>query len=658
MQQLSIEGRVLSERTVSVPSDTTARLSLPLVRTVSSGTLRLSGPQGHSAVVVSWSDPVLVRRRTVGELTRIARGALAQYGWKGIGRRLVLPDPSRVELAAYHRWLEAQAPTPEQLAGWREEAAGWTGAPTVTVVTPLHNTDAAALRACWQSVSTQLYERWQWSVCDDGSTAPETRAVVDEIVRSGEARISVKRLPSSRHISEASNAAIADATGEYVAFLDHDDVLAPDALFHMVRALRDSPGLDLLYSDEDKLDEAGQRCEPAFKPDWSPDLLRSYMYTCHLTVIRRALLERLGGFRTGFEGAQDYDLWLRASEHTDAVKHVPRILYHWRKGPNSTAASTLAKPEALGHSRRALLEHLQRRGVGGTVEPGVRPGLWRVRYDVIGPPMVSIVVPTDGGRVRPGRSGNLLVECLQSLVKRTAYRGDLEIIVAHNGTVPDAAIACLRNVRHRVVAAPQLSPFNFARKLNFAAGLAEGEHILLLNDDIVVQEPGWLMAMVEHSQQADVGAVGALLRYPDGRLQHVGMLLGVCGVAAHAYHGAPGDTTGYLSSVLTVRNYSAVTGACLMTRRRTFEALGGFDEDLPIDFNDVDYCLRVRQLGLRVVYTPYAQLVHHEAGTIGPRVQATSEVQRFRERWRDVIANDPCYNPNLTRNRPDWTFGD
>jgi hypothetical protein len=439
--------------------------------------------------------------------------------------------------------------------------------------------------------------------------------------------------------------------------LDRDDTLAAEALWAMARCLRDRPDLDLLYSDEDKLDEVGQRCEPAFKPDWSPDLLRAWMYPCHLTVIRTSLFKALDGMRAGFEGAQDYDLWLRAAERTTAIGHVPQVLYHWRKSPTSTASSTFAKPEGLACSRRALEEHLARRGLDGHVEAGARPGLWRVRVRLRERPLVSVVLPTDGGRMRDGGDGNLLLDCLDGLVNRTSYR-PIEVIVAHNGQLPAGIEARLATVAHRIVRAPDCRPFNFARKLNHAAAYAEGSYLLLLNDDVVVQHADWLEAMMELAQDAEVGAVGPRLRYPDGRLQHVGLLLGVCGVVAHAYHGAPADTDGYLPSVLTVRNYSAVTGACLLTPRSVFETLGGFDEAFPIDFNDVDYCLRVRQTGLRVVYTPHAELVHHESGTIGPRTQAGVEVGRFRERWAQVLDRDPYYSPNLTRHSPDWGFGE
>ena len=521
----------------------------------------------------------------------------------------------------------------------------------------MHDTDPQALRECWVSVRGQIYPHWQWCLCDDGSTLPKTLEVLQEIVDSGDPRIRLTRLPASRHISVATNTALTLATGTFVALLDHDDTLAPEALWAMARHLREHPTDDLVYSDEDKLDEIGQRCEPAFKPDWSPDLLRAWMYPCHLTVIRRSLLDALGGMRIGFEGAQDYDLWLRASERTQAIGHVPKVLYHWRKSSTSTASSTFVKPEGLARSRRALEEHLQRRGVDGRVEPGARPGLWRVRLALRDRPLVSVVVPTAGGRLRDCDDGSLLLDCLVGLVGRTAYR-PLEIIVAHDGVLPPGVDQLLASVPHRIVHTQAGGPFNFSRKLNDAAVHATGAYLLLLNDDIVVQHVDWLEAMLEVAQDPEVGIVGPRLRYPDGRLQHVGLLLGVCGVVAHAYHGAPSDTDGYLSCVLTVRNYSAVTGACLLTRREVFEQLRGFDETFPIDFNDVDYCLRVRQLGLRVVYTPHAELVHYESSTTGPRTQSGLEINRFRDRWMHVLDRDPYYNPNLTHNRPDWGLGD
>ncbi|MBA2356670.1 MAG: glycosyltransferase, partial [Acidobacteria bacterium] len=242
---------------------------------------------------------------------------------------------------AYTAWVQHHTPAPAELEAWRAEAATWTE-PVISILTPVHDTDPDALRECWQSVTAQLHTRWEWCICDDGSTRADTRQVLNAIAASGDARIRLARLPVSRNISIATNTALASARGDFVALLDHDDTLAPDALYAIARHLRGHPDHDLVYSDEDKLDEVGQRCEPAFKPDWSPDLLRAWMYPCHLTVIRRALLEALGGLRAGFEGAQDYDLWLRACEHTEAIGHVPQVLYHWRKSPTSTASSTFA----------------------------------------------------------------------------------------------------------------------------------------------------------------------------------------------------------------------------------------------------------------------------------------------------------------------------
>jgi len=650
--QRSPVGAVLASANLELG---TASVSVRLALADADGSSIELPPASTGGTALVWEAPTLLRRRALGELARLTRGAVAQYGWRGLPRRLLL-TPTRDDGRAYLAWVEQHHPDAATLATWRDEALAWPDAPIFSVLTPVHDTDPQALRECWQSVRAQVYPHWQWCLCDDGSTLPETLQVLKEIVDSGDPRIRLTRLPASRHISVATNTALTLATGTFVALLDHDDALAPEALWAIARHLREHPADDLVYSDEDKLDEIGQRCEPAFKPDWSPELLRAWMYPCHLTVIRRSLLDALGGMRVGFEGAQDYDLWLRASERTQAIGHVPEVLYHWRKSSTSTASSTFVKPEGLARSRRALEEHLERRAVNGRVEPGARPGLWRVRLALGDRPLVSVVVPTAGGRMRDRDDGSLLLECLDGLVGRTAYR-PLEIIVAHDGVLPPGVEQRLASVPHQIVHTPVNGPFNFSRKVNDAAAHAEGAYLLLLNDDIVVQHADWLEAMLEVAQDPEVGVVGPRLRYPDGRLQHVGLLLGVCGVVAHAYHGAPADTVGYLSSVLTVRNYSAVTGACLLTRREVFEQLGGFDETFPIDFNDVDYCLRVRRLGLRVVYTPHAELVHYEASTSGPRTQAGFEIDRFRERWAQVLGRDPYYSPNLTRHSPDWGFG-
>jgi GT2 family glycosyltransferase len=381
------------------------------------------------------------------------------------------------------------------------------------------------------------------------------------------------------------------------------------------------------------------------------------MYTCHLMILRTSLARELGGFRRGFEGSQDYDLVLRVSERTDRIHHVPQILYHWRKIPGSVAASGLAKTWAIDAGERALQEHAERTGLDAVVVPGPGPGLFRIRHRIAGTPLVSIVLPTAGRtRVIGDRTIDLLVNCVSSVVKKTTYQ-NYELVIGDDGELPEATAAYLASVTQapiRRLHFPQPDGFNYGRKLNFIASHARGEHLLLFNDDTEIISGEWLEAMLEYSQQEAIGGVGAKLLYPDGRIQHIGIVTGVSGMVAHAFHGHPGSTPGYGASAQIVRNYSAVTAACMMTRRELYERLGGFDVRFQFDFNDIDYCLRLRRAGYRLVYTPYAELYHLEMATWGARPWHAEELEYMRQTWADVLANDPYYNPNLTREYPDY----
>jgi len=410
-----------------------------------------------------------------------------------------------------------------------------------------------------------------------------------------------------------------------------------------------------VYSDEDKLDLAGARCDPYFKPDWSPEHFLACMYTPHLLMARRSLVQDVGGFRAGYEGAQDYDLLLRMSERTAQIHHVPHILYHWRKLPQSTASAGDAKPWAMDAGHRALEDAMLRRGVSAEVLPGAATGLYRVRFRIEGEPLVSLIVPTTG---RPRRIGGARVDTLRMLVRsvrqKTSYPRYEFVIIADNGEVSDEVRRALEASTHRIVPYQPGASFNFSHKINVGAAHAAGTHLLLLNDDIEVIDSGWMTAMLEYSQQREVGAVGGKLLYPDGRLQHIGIILGVTGGAAHAFHQHGGASPGYASSAVSVRNYSAVTAACMMTRREAFDSVGGFDESLAVDFNDVDYCLRLGKAGFRIVFTPFATLYHHESASFGPRVQSAKEQELMRARWAGVIDNDPYYHPELTRDFSDY----
>jgi GT2 family glycosyltransferase len=562
--------------------------------------------------------------------------------------------PSAEEAATmYARWVEASSPSADRLAALAAEVTALPHQPLISVITPVYNTDPRWLRACVESVRRQVYPNWEHCLCDDASTSPETAAVLREL--EGDPRIHIVRSPKNGGISAATNAALAEARGEFIALLDHDDELTPDALAEVVRWINDHPETDVVYSDEDKLEPSGDRCEPFFKPDWSPEHFVHCMYTCHLFVARRALVAEAGGFRKGYEGAQDYDLLLRLMERTSNIGHIPRILYHWRKLPESTASAQAAKPWAEDAGRLALEDYVRRRQLEASVLPGGAMGLFRIKRRIAGNPLVSIVMPTAGAlKDAGGVPTDLVAQAITSLVRHTTWKNYELIVVADQAGLQPSTLRALEGTRHRVLTHRAAGPFNFSRKVNEGVAAAEGDHVILFNDDLEVIDGDWMTSMLEYSQDPAIGAVGAQLLYPDGRLQHVGMLLGVNGIAAHAFHQHPGTLAGYFGSVIGPRNYSAVTGACLMSRRAVFLEVGGLDEIFPVDFNDVDYCLRVRRAGYRIVYTPYARLFHHESASFGARQQDPAGIAEMKRRWHKEIERDPYYNSNLTREFPDY----
>jgi GT2 family glycosyltransferase len=539
---------------------------------------------------------------------------------------------------------------PSELRRLRREAEGFAYRPLISVVMPVYDPEIRWLERALDSVLAQAYERWELCVCDDRSTDERVPATLSRYARLDD-RIRVVRLEENAGISGASNAALSLATGEFVALLDHDDELSPDALFEVARVLQEHPEADLIYSDVDKIDERGDRVDPNFKPDWSPDLLLSANYISHLGVYRRSILGEVGAFREGFEGAQDYDLVLRFTERADSVHHVPKVLYHWRMAEGSVAANSKNKDYIAARLRRALAEALERRGLAGTVEDGLLPNRLRVRLEIRGEPRVSVVIPTRD-------NVSLLRRCIGSIEGRTTYP-NYEVLIVDNESADPETLAYLASTPHRVVRFE--GEFNYSRINNFGVSLAEGEYVLLLNDDTEVVSEGWMEEMLQHAQRPEVGAVGAKLLYPNGRVQHAGVVTGVGhpwmpGIAVHSHQHYPSDSPGYVGALGTLRNYSAVTAACMMVRKSLFEELGGFDEEnLPVSFNDVDLCLRMRQGGYSVIFTPHAVLYHHESVSRG-RDWNREEFLHMRERWGEVLDNDPFYNSNLATGSADFNL--
>lgn len=537
---------------------------------------------------------------------------------------------------AYEAWWDAHPLEERAQAALRRHAAQLPYQPLVSIVMPVYDTDPEVLRAAVESVLSQTYPMWELCAVDDASTSAATRAALDELATSDD-RMRVQRLEVNQGIAGASNAAIEMAKGTFIALLDHDDSLSPEALFEVVTLLNEEPDLDFLYSDEDKIDLDDRRTMPFFKPSWSPHLHLGVNYVTHFAVYRKSLVGALGGFRSGFDGSQDYDLSLRATERTRRVGHIAKPIYTWRMVPGSAAVTHDAKPYAIDAAHRALTDALDRRGIAGRVERGLVPGTWRPRFDVARPPLVSILIPTRNGHA-------LLERCINSIVQRTTYR-HFEIVIVDNGSDDPETLSYLRSLDARVVLYPYR--FNYARQMNLAVTVADGEQVLFLNNDIEVVTPGWLDSMVELAQQDDVGAVGARLLFPNGRPQHEGVFIGFGGGSAGNV-----DFGDYFGLGRMIRDATAVTAACMLMRVEAFHAVGGFDERLRVAFNDVDLCLRLRQRGYQVVYTPYAELYHAESASRG-KLHPTEDEAFFVRRWGSPGAfRDPFYNPNLDPIRP------
>jgi len=566
---------------------------------------------------------------------------------------------SRYPYNVYELWVRDNRLTDERRKRILEDIKSFTYRPTFSLIVPVFNTDQRWLRHCLDSVTNQLYQDWELCIADDASTDPTVRVVLEEY-RARDSRIRVVYRLENGHISAASNSALDMATGEFVALLDHDDEIAEDALYENAALLNAHPDSDMIYSDEDKMTEAGERHSPFFKPDWSPDTFLSHMYTSHLGVYRTTLVRGIGGFRVGFEGSQDYDLVLRLTEKTEKIYHIPKILYHWRTIHGSTSLTHYSKNYAYKAGLKAIQEALDRRGEGGWVEhvPNY-PGQYIAHYPVIDSPLISIVIPT---KDQP----RMLDRCVRSIFDKTAYH-PFEVLVVDNGSVLTETLALFTSWKNRYpdrLAVVRLDvPFNFSRLVNEGVRWSKGALVLLLNDDVEVLSERWLEEMAGQALRNSIGAVGAFLFYPDRTIQHAGLILGIVGPANHAHRYAREDSHGYFGRLIVVGNYAAVTGACLMVKRQLFMEAGGFDEELAVAYNDVDFCLKLLKKGCRNVVLPQVRLIHYESGSRGSdrtgdnRVRLGNEVGIMKNRWAAMIENDPYYNPNLTREREDFTLG-
>ena len=522
------------------------------------------------------------------------------------------PKPDVEQDHCYQRWVsEYDTLNDGDRAAIATHISEFAHRPLISIVVPVYETKRNDLVEMIESVREQIYPHWELCIADDASTEAHVAQILEGF-RAKDSRIKVTYRAENGHISAASNSALEMARGEFVALLDHDDVLAPHALYMVAHAINGNPKTDLFYSDEDKLDESGCRCDPYFKPDWNPELFYSQNFINHVAVYRTELIRALGGFRLGFEGSQDYDLALRVAAATRGpIVHIPHVLYHWRLFSGAGTFSSTQLDRATTAARRAIAEHLASVGQPAEVTDA-GGGYHRVIHQPPDPwPLVSVIVPTRD-------HADVLTPCIMGLLEDTDYPS-LEIVIVDNGSSEPATEEFFAKVEQRgvrIVRSP--GPFNFSRINNVAAREATGQILLFLNNDVSVIHRSWLKEMVLHAVRPGIGAVGARLLYPDGTVQHGGVALGIGGVAGHVHVKAPGDAPGYFGRLRLVQEISCVTGACMAVPKTVFEQIGGFDEEnLPVAFNDVDLCIRIRAAGYRIIWTPYAELYHWESKSRG-----------------------------------------
>ena len=559
------------------------------------------------------------------------------------------------ESEKYAYWWKKNQATAKELK--EQTAHRFAYEPKISIVIPLFNTPEKYLKELIDSVVAQSYGNWELCLAD-GSTSPKTGAYIKKHYNS-EGRIVYRKIEENLGISGNTNFAISMGTGEFIMFCDHDDVVAPNALYEMVKVINEKPKTDIVYTDEDLINSDGTvHSSPRFKPDFNFDFLRSINYICHIFLVRKSLIDRVGMLRKEFDGAQDYDFILRCCEQTEHIAHVPKVLYHWRAHDNSTAGNPESKQYAVDAGKRALEEHYRRMGYEAVVENTGIFIVYRTIMKVQGNPKVSVIILNKDHRED-------LEKCVVSIEEKTDYPNYEIIVVENNSELPET-FAFYEELQRRysnVKVVTWDGPFNYSAINNYGAEYATGDYYLMLNNDIEVISPGWMSEMLGYCQREDVGIVGAKLYYSDDTVQHAGVDVGVGGSAGHVLTRFRKGETGYFGRLVTIQDTSAVTAACLMIKKSIYQLIGGFDEEFVVALNDIDLCLKVRALGQLVVFNPYAELYHYESKSRGfedtpeKKARFKKEIKRFREKWGEILSKgDPYYNPNLTLVRGDCSI--
>ena len=575
---------------------------------------------------------------------------LKHYGIKEFWIRL--HERFEPEEVPYGPWYEAYVPDEETLN--RQRKRKFLNAPLISVVVPAYHTPPLFLRQMLDSLVAQTYGGWELCIANGSPDDKEMEAVLEEYEKR-DSRIRHENLKENLGIAENTNAAFRMAKGEFIGLLDHDDLLAPNALYEIALALEKNPEADVVYTDEDKVTtDLKEYFQPHLKPDFNLDLLRSNNYICHFFTVRREIVEQVGGFRKEFDGAQDYDFIFRCTEEARKILHIPEILYHWRTHKESTADNPASKMYAFEAGKRAIEAHLKRTGTDGEVSHTPDLGFYRVKYPVKGEPLISIIIPNKDEK-------ESLEACLKSIWEKTTYK-NYEIIVVENNSTSDEIFRYYKEISKKGVRLLRWKKeFNYSAINNFGAAHAKGEFLLFLNNDVTVITPDWLTELAGLCQRKEVGAAGVKLLYPDNTIQHAGCVIGIGGIAGHMFVDMPANRTGYLHKASLLQDMSAVTAACMIMKKQVFDQVGGFTEELAVAFNDVDLCLKINKAGSLVVYDPYVQLYHMESKTRGAE-DSKEKVRRFqteieymRCHWLDILKNgDPYYNKNLSLTK--WNY--
>ncbi|PPK83567.1 GT2 family glycosyltransferase [Lacrimispora xylanisolvens] len=559
----------------------------------------------------------------------------------------------------YPEWVSLTKTTEEELAQQRETVFDYM--PKLSVVIPAYKTPERFLSAMLDSLLAQTYTNWEVCVADGSPRGEGVERVLKRYAMKDE-RFRYVILGENKGISGNTNAAIEMATGDFIVLADHDDTLAPDALFECVKAINQDPEIDVVYTDEDKLDiDGGELFEPHFKPDFNPDLLTSVNYICHLFVVNHELLLEVGLFKEEFDGAQDYDFILRCTEKARKICHIPKALYHWRCHQDSTASNPESKLYAFEAGARAVKAHYDRLGIPvKSVEKGIDYGIYHTTFEITGDPLVSVIIPNKD------HSADLDL-CMRSLIEKSTYK-NLEFIVVENNSADPATFAYYEKIQKEfefVHVVTWEREFNYSAINNFGVTFAKGEYLLFLNNDTELINPESMEEMLGYCQREDVGITGVRLLYSDDTIQHAGVVVGFGGIAGHTFIGLHKAESSYFNQAMCARNYSAVTAACMMSKRSLFDQVGGFSEDLAVAFNDIDYCMKIRSLNKLVVYVPYALFYHYESKSRGledtpEKVERFNrEIKKFSEKWPDILRDgDPYYNPNLTLRKSNFALRD